>query len=246
MTRTENHITENGCHTQEATSERRASVPASFFGLEMAETVAPVKPKRPPRPRGRKNLTTSQKSEAAALWRTGSVTLVDLAKRFDKRPETFSKLFTRMGIKKGEAAEEHAKKTAAVIEARLIGDAEEHARRIAQAKEEHYKMSSGLAKLAWAEIVRARQADLKIDGLKDTMQTLRLASEVIANARKELWQVLGIEEADKKKDFEDLPELTVRELTGSEISQLQGQTEIDELSGDGDVGADMLPDEESP
>lgn len=174
------------------------------------------------------------------------MTLVDLAKRFDKRPETFSKLFTRMGIKKGEAAEEHAKKTAAVIEARLIGDAEEHARRIAQAKEEHYKMSSGLAKLAWAEIVRARQADLKIDGLKDTMQTLRLASEVIANARKELWQVLGIEEADKKKDFEDLPELTVRELTGSEISQLQGQTEIDELSGDGDVGADMLPDEESP
>jgi transposase-like protein len=239
------------------TSETADIASASFFHAETAEGVAETAPSAAtPAPKkfrkarahksatsARRHLTTSQKAEAVALWRTGSVTLGDLSKRFGKRPETFSALFKRMGVKKGSAAEEHTARVAAAVETKILTDVEEHARRVAQAKEDHYKMSNGLAKLVWAEIVRARQAELKIEGLKETMQTLRLAAEVISNSRKELWTVLKIEDADKNKELEDLPELQVRELTDNEIGQLQKQGDVDELGGDDDVGGDMLPEE---
>ena len=68
-------------------------------------------------------------------------------------------------------------------------------------------MSSALAKIAFAEITRARTAGLKIDSLKDTMMTLKLAGEIVGNARKELYALLRVEEHEKEKELDDLPEL---------------------------------------
>ena len=181
------------------------------------------------------HLTSSQKGEAIALWKSGTVTLEDLSKRFNKTVGTLSRLFTKAGAVKGSDAAQMAAKAAAAVEARLLGDVEVHAQRVAAVKEQHFKMTDGLAKLAWSEIVRARQASLDIAGLKDLMQTLKLAGDVIGGARKELWVVLGIEEFDNEKEFESLPELTVRELTQSEVGELAEQADIDEM------GASMVP-----
>jgi hypothetical protein len=189
------------------------------------------------------HLTPSQKAEAAALWRAGSVTLDDLAKRFNKRPETFSRLFKRMNIKKGEAALEVARRAAEVVEQQLTNSVEEHARKIAKVRDEHERMSSGIAKLAWTEIVRARQANLDIGKLKDTMTVLKLASDIVGQARKEMWAILNVEEADKSREMEDLPELLVRELTPDEATQLAAQSQEDELGGDlDDVSVNLDPD----
>lgn len=67
-----------------------------------------------------RQLTIAQKAEAAALWRTGSVTLEDLGKKFKKTPETLSRLFTRMGIEKGSGAAEAVKKIMATVESRTL------------------------------------------------------------------------------------------------------------------------------
>lgn len=191
----------------------------------------------PRKPAKGAHLTASQKAEAAALWKSGSVTLEDLAKKFNKRPETFSRLFAKLGVKKGQDAAALAAKTAAAVEARILGDVEANAQRIAQAREQHFKMSDGLAKLAWSELVRARQAGVDIGALKDLMQTLKLAGEVIGAARKELWTVLGVEEHANKEELESLPELTVRELTQSEVAGLAAQAEEDEMG----IGLEVTP-----
>ena len=192
-----------------------------------------------------RKLTPSQKAEAAALWRSGTVTLEDLAKKFKKRPEGFSRLFKRMGIEKGGATEDvekRVKKIEAEVEARIVSSVDETLRKIQLAKDDHYKYSSGLAKLAWSELVRARQAGIDIGGLKEVMATLKLAGDVIGGARKELFEVLNVEKHEKTEDLQDLPELTVRELTGSEILQLQSQSN-DEMGLEEDTGADMMPDD---
>ena len=192
-----------------------------------------------------RRLTPSQKAEAAALWRAGTVTLEDLGKRFKKRPEAFSRLFKRMGIEKGstsDSVEKRVKRIEAEVEARIVSSVDETLRRIAATKEDHYRYSQGIAKLVWAELVRARQAGIDIGSLKDVMATLKLAGDVIGGARKELFEVLDVEKHSKTVDLDDLPELTVRELTQSEIGQLRTAS-TDDMGIDEDAGADMLPDD---
>lgn len=81
--------------------------------------------KKPKKPVTYRQLTVAQKAEAVALWRTGSVTLEELGKKYKKHPETLSRLFTRMGIEKGSGAAEAVRKVMATVEARTLSDTEE-------------------------------------------------------------------------------------------------------------------------
>lgn len=193
--------------------------------------------KMPRKPVGTKNLTASQRAEAVLLWRAGQVTLEDLAKKFKRRPETFSRMFKRMGIEKGSAVAEQAEKMAKAAETAALNDVEVTLSRIAKARDEHYQMSSSLAKIAWSEIVRVKKAGLPIESLKDTMATLKMAGEIVGNSRKELFEVLNVAKHEAAGSIEDLPELTVRELSSEDIEQLQQSQPIDD---------DTLGDEEPP
>lgn len=183
--------------------------------------------KRGGRVPGTRTLTPKQRAEAVALWRGGGVTLDDLAKKFGRRPETFSRLFKKLGIEKGSAVKEEAKKLEAAAAEAAKSSIEETLRRIAKVKDDHFQMANGLAKLAWAEIVRARQAELPLHTLKETMATLKMASDVINNSRKELYEILDVEKHEAKEDEDDLPDLTVRELTPGEVQQIQNQSADD-------------------
>ena len=205
------------------------------------KSVKAEKPVKAPSPT-RKTLTPSQRAEAIALWRSGSVTLADLSKKFGKRVETFSRMFIRMEIIKGSAIPEAAKKLEAAIATKAVSETEETLRKIGVTKAEHYQMSRALARMVWAQLARARDEKLDVGQLKDVMMTYKLAGDVIGNARKELFAILNVEKHDAVQDFDDLPELTVRELTGNEITMIQNAP-ADELSLDSDPGADMLPDD---
>lgn len=181
---------------------------------------------------GSKSLLPKEKAEAVALWRSGKVTLEDLATKFKKRPETFSRLFKKMGVKKGEAIADAAREMEKAAVVAAISDTEETLRRIKLARDEHFKMSTGLAKMAWAQVVRAHQAEIPLAKIKDDLAALKIASDVIGNSRKELFEILNVEKHDKVVDEDDLPELTVRELTNDEIDQLRATPEDDGLDTD--------------
>lgn len=194
---------------------------------------------------GTRTLKPKEKAEAVALWRGGGVTLDDLATKFKRRPETFSRMFKKMGITKGSGVVEAAKAMEEAAVKAVVSETEETLRRIRATKDEHFRMSNGLAKLAWAEIVRARQAGIPLDKLKDIMATLKIASDVIGNSRKELFEILNVEKHDKIIDEDELPELTVRELTSNEVQQLQQAPDLDDDVADLDdpMGLD-IPNEE--
>lgn len=205
----------------------------------------PGRPPKKEKPEGEtRGLTVAQKAEAVALWRSGDYTLEMLAKKFGKRREQFSRLFKRMGIEKGSGVAAATAKAVEAAEARASRDTEEVLQKIAKIKEQHLRMSTDIAKLAYAEILRARQAGLDMGTLKDVMATLKAAGEIVANARKEAYVVLDVEKHEKDEDLESLPELTVRELTNDEITQLQQAPGDDGLDDDmGELGddLDMLP-----
>lgn len=178
----------------------------------------------------------AQKAEAVALWRSGEVTLDDLAARYKKRPETFSRMFKDMGITKGEAAREHQAKVAAVVETQLLKDAEVLAARIAKLKEQAFLRADGLAKLIWNEIVKAQQANKGFESIRGSMQALNLAAATLGKIREEQYLILQVEKHDLEDEDDTLPDLTVRELTLDEIAQLNDAPapDDDELGMGGD------------
>lgn len=213
-----------------------------FFLLITMTEEKKKKPGSAGRKHGVRPLTVAEKASAIALWRSGSVTLEGLSKKFGKRPEAFSRLFKKLTIEKGSSITDAAKALEAAAEVRAVSDLEETLKKIHATKDEHYRMSTGLAKLAWSELVRARQAGTDIAGLKDLMMTLKLAGDVIGNARKELFVVLDVEKHSQSLDEDDLPELTVRELSQVEVQELSSAIAEDDLLTD--PGVAMMPDEE--
>lgn len=190
------------------------------------------------RPAGARSLTTKQKAEAVAAWREGSTTLEELGKKFKKRPETFSRLFKRMGVEKGSGAAAALKRAEEAAAERMVSDVEETLKRIAQVKDSHFKMSQAIAIMAFREVQRAKAAELDVARLKDAMTTYKLLSDIVGNSRKELFEILNVVKHDANSEHDDLPDLTVRELTQNEVETLRSASSDDGL--DGDMGTEML------
>lgn len=200
-----------------------------------------VKAVKPSRVAGRrKSLTIPDKAAAVALWREGSMTLEDLSKKFKRRPETLSRMFKRMGVEKGSAVAEAVKKIVVAADERIMTDTQETLKKIMAVKSSYGAMSTGVAQLAWATLRRTHEAKLDIGTLKDVMAVLKMAGEIIGNSRKEMFAVLNVDKHDEIENYDELPELVVRELTGAEVVQLQLQP--DEMALDSDSGGGMMPD----
>lgn len=185
-----------------------------------------------------KRLTSSQKAEAIALWRSGAATLDDLSKRFSKTQETFSRLFTKEGIKKGESADRHATKVEKKVEDAIFDDAGEMARRIKEVKEETYKTSRGLTKLIWNEIVSANRDKRQVSTTMSNLKALEKAGQALRIAREETYVALGIADGEKDDDA-TIPELKVQELTAADILEIQ-RKQNEEESQENDEGDGLL------
>ena len=177
------------------------------------------------------HLNSAQKAEAIALWKSGAVTLADLEAKFKKDRTTFIRLFKDAGVEKGESKEEVSKKIQASVESSLIGDASQLAERIRNTKEEHYKMASSLARIAWTMLADAKKNNKPIGTLQGDMRSLQMAAQVLKITREERYIVLGVKAEDDNED-RPLPELTVQELTAEDIKRMhaeQLQQTADEL-----------------
>ena len=195
---------------------------------------------------GARSLTPSQKAEAAALWRTGETTLDQLAKKFSKRPETFSRLFKEMGISKGEAAVEHQKKVAQAVETQLLKDSETIAHQIATTKARYTQWINGLGNRVVRVISEQTARGAKLEAVKGEIQTLNLAVATLSKVREEMYVLLQVEKHDNQVDDDELPELTVRELTQKEVLDLQGASVSDGLDVDDSMLDDDLADDPEP
>lgn len=187
-------------------------------------------------------LTPKQWAEIEALWESGEVTLADLVKRFGKNISTFKAHFKRHGIIRGsrKAAVKSAVATALEEEASVL------AARIKETKEEHYKMASGLAKLAWSEILTAKASGSPVGVAMSNLKALDTAASIFKKVREERYAVLGLNE-EKAMDDEGLPELIIKELTAEQIAELRDRnhSEIGDLPDDySEIGEIELKDDD--
>lgn len=179
----------------------------------------------------RARLTTAEIAEAVALYESGSTTLEELGRRFGKRPETFMRLFKKMGVVKGSKAAETTERVKEEVEKSMLDDAALLATRIRETKEEHYKMASALGKLSWNEILVAKREGRTY---ASTMNELKALGQALVNlriAREERYIVLGI--GDGNTEDPEIPELPIHELTQEQIEEMRAKAgddlELDSL-----------------
>ena len=175
-------------------------------------------------------------AEIEILWETGNTTLRELSERFGRVEETFSRYFARKGIKKGSKAAEHAEKVREEVSKSIVSDASIIASRIRDTKEEHYKLSASISKLAWNELNTARKDGVQYETKLNNLRALKTAMDIVKIAREERWTVLGLNDPDSINEAE-LPELLISEMTAKQIEDLQmrqvqsSQEFIDEIDG---------------
>lgn len=182
-------------------------------------------------------MTPRQWAEAEALWEAGEVTLDDLAARFDKDRSAFVRYFKKHGIVKGSRAAARKEEVKEAVAAAGIDEATVLANRIRETKEDHYKMSSALAKLVWAEVLTAKKDEKPFSAIKDNLKALDNAMNVLMKARMERFAILGLDK-DDYVDEDGLPELVISELTAAQIEELRNRDE------EGlEAGTAVIPDE---
>ena len=168
-------------------------------------------------------MTEKEWRQATALWEAGEVTIEDLATKFDRHPQSFIKHFKKKGIVKGSKAEKLKAKVEEKVREDAANDAAIIAARIKETKEEHYKMATGLAKLTWAEILKAKQDGVPVGSVLNNLKALDTAMTMLKKAREERYAVLGLDRPDAI-DENDVPELVIQELTAEQIAALRERT----------------------
>lgn len=171
-------------------------------------------------------LSPAQWREIDMLWESGEVTLTTLSERYGKTRECFVAHFKKYGVVKGarkdeiRRAAEEIKKEAQSAEQRVLSE------RIKQTKEDHYKMSEAIGRLAFNEILKARKDGKPFRTVQQDIKTLLLTAETLKKVREERWITLGL---DKDViDEETLPELVITTMTQDQCEQLREEQQEDE------------------
>lgn len=178
----------------------------------------------------KRNLTLKQWAEAEALWESGTVIYEDLVKKFGCSISTFERHFKKNGIVKGAKAAAAKKKVEERLAAAAADEATLIAARIRETKESHYKMASGLAQLAFNEILQAKKDSNPVSVALNNLKALDAAMTVIKKAGEERYKVLGLDRPDAV-DPDELPELLITELTAEQIQELRDRdhSELDDV-----------------
>lgn len=211
----------------------------------MTEVTAPVKKRT-----RIKHLTEIEKAEAIALWKSGTVTIDDLCKRFKRERSTFLRLFKEAGAEKGETKAETERIVKEAVETVIVDEAMLNAKRVKDTREEHFRYISGIAKLTWNVIVKA-QTETRVPATFVTdMKALELAARVFKVCREEKFVILGVRDDDDAED-KPMPDLVVQELSAQDIQRLHEQSlmaddelGLNETLGDEDLIGGELPDDE--
>lgn len=191
--------------------------------------------------RSGKTLTSTEKAEAIALWRAGATTLDQLATQFGRSRETFLRLFNREGVTKGDLKEAHEKKVAAEAEAVLVNDATIRLKRIADVTDTNFRLITSLRNAVFNFAIRAKSENVPISKFAAEIRAYKEMIQSISMCREEHWVLLGLDKEDSN-DGDDLPDLTIRELTVADIKamhkQMEESSEVEgftELAGDPEV-----------
>lgn len=164
-----------------------------------------------------------------ALYESGTVTMADLSRTYGSSPQSMSRRFKRLGIKKGSKAEEIkekvVEKVAEAISKPASLFAEKRQERIEDTKTEHYNLNRAISVMLNKIIAESVKDKKPIDAKMGEIKALRQAAATLAITRKERWAIL---EVDTEIDEDNLPEITISDLTDEEILILRTEDSEEE------------------
>lgn len=186
----------------------------------MTEVTTKKAGKKPAAKKRASSLTPKQKAEAIALWRAGEATYEQLMARFGvKSKTTFQRLFAKEGVRHGDGAKEVQQQVVAQVQKQLVDEVSIVAKRIKDTKEEHYNLSTAIAKLTGRLIMKAAQNQTTLAANKEELKALNLAILNLKLAREERFAVNDYIPGEKH-DEDTLPELGIHELTQEQIIEM--------------------------
>lgn len=205
------------------------------------------KPEKPAATRGRgRSMTTKEKAEAVALWQSGEVTILDLAKKYGRDPATINKVLADAKAVKGGTAAKVVEAAAKKVEESIASDAEVIAKRIRETKDEHYKLSRGIVMAVAKELHEHGSGGKDLANRAPTLKAYESAMKVLKMAREERFAVLGILDGDNGSG-DEIPDLIVQELSAEDVAVLRsmgGEEGIDDVGGEDEEGGDLkVPDD---
>jgi hypothetical protein len=156
-----------------------------------------------------------------SAWKFGKFkSLHELSKEFGVPLNILASRFNSRGIKKSESIEAYDRKVQEEIDKKAKADVKLIVERIKETREEHYRISSNMAKLAWGSVIEAKQTGKPFQALKNDLDALEKAMRIIKMSREERFAVLGVGQ-EGEENLETLPELLVSELSEQDIEQLR-------------------------
>lgn len=213
-----------------------------------ATATTPAEPPAAPAAKASDRLPAKEWAKIEALWEEGDTTYADLVKKYGKSVSTFERHFKKHKIVKGKRREERKKKADEKLTQAAIDDATVLANRIRETKEEHYRMSSAVARLTWNEILAAKNEGRAVATALNNLKALDAAATVLKKVREERFAVLGLDRNDTVNP-DEVPELVISELTAEQIEELRKRDhmETDDKpppSTEGGAAAGVDPDED--
>jgi hypothetical protein len=212
-----------------------------------APAAAPAKPK-PKRTRaerrkpvGAVHMTARDIVTARAMREKEGWTIEAIASHFRKHPSSIRKLFKRLDIKKGARVKEVQERVEKKMDEEIITDAIIRTRRIKETREDHYSHTKMLEKLLVSEIVEMKKSGGDISSLINNVKTYVEAIKGLRLGQEVRFLSLGIKDGDDPED-ENLPDLTLTELTAEEIAMIQANTDQGDVL---DIDGEGPPSEEN-
>lgn len=178
-------------------------------------------------------MTPAKWAQIEEAWVQGKfATLSDLSEHFKVPVNSLKIRFNDRKLRRGQAIEEYNKKIEEELAKKAAEQAKLLAARVEETREQHYQMATGITKLTYAEILKAKQDGVPLSAVKGNLSSLETAMKVLKMAREERFAVLGLNEKEPDDDDEGLPELVISELTPEDIETLRSRDVEAEEDGD--------------
>jgi hypothetical protein len=183
-----------------------------------------------------KRLSPAQWEEIKTLWELGEVRLSHIVKKYDISKTAIVRYFKRNGIvggsRKGEIKSAIISGAAkATIEATVNTFADKRKKRIEDTREAHYTAADFMTRVTNKLIQDAMRDKKSLASIKEDLQALRYAGQIQEQSFNIRMDALN---ARDEIDENDLPTLTIEDLTESDIQELRLKQD------EKDMGDDLL------
>lgn len=164
-------------------------------------------------------LLPSQWAEIAAYWESGDHSLAELSESYGVSTRAIQDHLSKLGCKKGAKAAEMAAAAKEQVFRAELGDQDTIVARARETRERTYSNATRIEDLIMAQLELAQKDPAQAYKAAAAIKMLSLAASAVERLHDTKSRVLGVDKDSLLPD--ELPVLTIRDLTSAEIEALQ-------------------------